>query len=313
MGKSRRNLRLLNRLAFSATLISLTILVTNCVSSTSPPDSTLIHAVGAESQYANVIAQIGGRRVDAVAILSNPNVDPHSFQASPSIARTISQAQLVVRNGLGLDDWATKMLAASPSSSRKVISVQTLLNLPDSTPNPHLWYDPTTMPTVANAIAADLSALQPANAGYFQTNLATFIASLGPWNAEIAKFKAAYSGVPVAVSSPLANYLLEAAGCDIRTPFTLQVSTMRGSDPSPQDVALQNNLLKTRAVKVLVYNQQVTNSLTESFRSLAEQYSVPILGAYETLPDGYNYQSWMLAETVALEKAVTENVSTEKL
>jgi zinc/manganese transport system substrate-binding protein len=70
---------------------------------------------------------------------------------------------------------------ASPDSSRKVIDVQQLLGLPDSTPNPHLWYNPTTMPAVANAIAADLVSIDPAHAAYYKANAAAFIASLSAW------------------------------------------------------------------------------------------------------------------------------------
>ncbi len=99
-------------------------------------------AVGAENEYANVIGQIGGRYVKVDAIESNPNTDPHTFEASPSVAQAVSAAQLVVQNGVGYDTFMNKIESASPSSTRKVIDVQTLLGLPDSTPNPHLWYKP---------------------------------------------------------------------------------------------------------------------------------------------------------------------------
>ena len=48
-----------------------------------------------------------------------------------------------------------------------MLIVQQLLGLPDSTPNPHLWYDPTTMPKVADALAADYAAMKPDHAAYF--------------------------------------------------------------------------------------------------------------------------------------------------
>ena len=102
-----------------------------------------------------------GRReyVQVSAIMSNPNTDPHTFEASASVARLVSSAQLVVQNGVGYDRFMTTIENAAPSSSRKVIVVQDLLGLPTDTPNPHLWYKPVTMPAVANAVAADLAAL----------------------------------------------------------------------------------------------------------------------------------------------------------
>jgi zinc/manganese transport system substrate-binding protein len=121
-------------------------------------------AVGAENQYADVISQVGGRYVEASAIMSNPNTDPHTFEASASVGRLVSGAQLVVQNGLGYDAFMNTIEDAVPNSARKVIVVQDLLGLPDSTPNPHLWYKPGTMAAVANATAAALAGLQPAAA-----------------------------------------------------------------------------------------------------------------------------------------------------
>ena len=134
--------------------------------------ATSIQAIGAENEYANVIQQIGGKYVQVTAIMSNPNTDPHTFEASPAVAREISNASLIVQNGVGYDTWATDIENAVPASSRKVVNVQQLLGLPDSTPNPHLWYNPTTMPKVATAIANDLAAIQPAHATYFKANAA---------------------------------------------------------------------------------------------------------------------------------------------
>jgi zinc/manganese transport system substrate-binding protein len=273
----------------------------------------IIKAVGAENEYADIISQIGGKYVQASAIEANPNTDPHTFEVSPSVAQQIAASEIVVKNGVGYDSWADKIIAAAPNSKRKVIDVQHLLGLPDSTSNPHLWYDPKTMPAVAKAVADDLSELAPAHASYFQANLKKFDESLKPWTAAIASFKAKYGGTPVAVTEPVADYMLQAIGCDIATPFSLQAAIMNGTDPSPQDVSTQNALFNGHKVKVFVYNQQVTDSLTQSFLSLARKNGIPVVGVYETMPTGYHYQSWMVAEVEAMRKAVAHKVSTEKL
>jgi zinc/manganese transport system substrate-binding protein len=286
---------------------------TSSGASTSSSAAT-INAVGAENEYANVIEQIGGKYVKVTAIQSNPNTDPHTFEASPSVAQTVSSARLLIENGVGYDTYMEKIEAAAPSSSRKVINVQHLLGLPDSTPNPHLWYKRETMPAVAKALVSDLAALAPAHAAYFQENANKFEESLKPWYAAIAKFKAAYPNTPVASTEPVGDYMLEAAETKNMTPFTLQAAIMNGTDPAPQNVTLQNSLFTQHKVKVFVYNQQVTDSLTNSFRELALKEGIPVVGVYETMPvPGYDYQSWMLAEVKALEKAVKEKVSTQKL
>ncbi len=296
------------------------IVASACSSSTAQRASTgkqatgIVSAVGAENEYANVISQIGGRYVDAKAIMSNPNTDPHTFESSPSVAQVVSSAELVVQNGVGYDTFMNRIEAASPDPSRRVIEVQQLLGLPSSTRNPHLWYKPTTMPAVAKAIEADLSSIDPGHSGYFRANLRRFDASLQPWYNAIAKLKSSFGGTPVAVTEPVADYMLQAAGAEIKTPWPLQADIMNGVDPPPQDVTFQDQLFKSHQVKVFLYNQQVTDTLTQSFLSRAKQYGIPVVGVYETMPTpGYDYQSWMLAEVNALKKAITDNVSTQRL
>jgi zinc/manganese transport system substrate-binding protein len=276
--------------------------------------TTVINAIGAENEYASVLSQIGGRYVHVASILNNPNTDPHTFESSPKVAQEVSGAQLIVQNGVGYDDFMSKIESASPNPSRKVIVAQDVLGLPDSTPNPHLWYNPRTMPAVARVMAADLTALQPSHKAYFAANLSKFDQSLTPWLNAIAAFKAKYPGTPVATTEPVADYMLQAAGTDNLTPFTFQADIMNGVDPSPQDIALQNSFFTQHKAKVFIYNQQVVDALTTSIRQTALKAGVPVVGVYETMPTpGYDYQSWMLAEVTALQKAVADKISTEKL
>jgi zinc/manganese transport system substrate-binding protein len=295
--------------------VSMTAFVAGCgTGGAGGSSSGKIDAVAAENEYANVLEQIGGSYVKVTAIESNPNTDPHAYEASASTARAVAGAKLLIENGVGYDTFMGKIESASPNSRRKVIDVQKLLGLPESTPNPHLWYRPSTMPLVARAIVSDLSALQPAHAAYFRANDAAFEVSLRPWLKALAQFGKRYPGTTVATTEPVADYMLEAAGIENLTPFSMQADIMNGTDPAPQNVSLQNGLFSAHKVEVFVHNQQVTDSLTESFVKAAKAAGIPVVGAYETMPTpGYDYQSWMLAEVKALEKAVSEHASTEKL
>jgi zinc/manganese transport system substrate-binding protein len=307
--------------ALSLAMAAATALLATACSSATTADNTgsagstsSIQAIGAENEYANVIQQIGGKYVQVTAIMSNPNTDPHTFEASPAVAREIANASLIVQNGVGYDTWASDIEKAVPASSRKIVDVQQLLGLPDSTPNPHLWYNPTTMPKVATTIANDLAAIQPAHASYFTANAAKFTQSLAAWTQAIAQFKSAHASTPVATTEPVADYMLQAAGADNMTPWAFQADIMNGTDPSPQNVAAEKALFTQHKVKVFLYNQQVTDTLTDSFIELAHANGVPVVGVYETMPTpGYDYQTWMTAEVNALDKAVTAKVSTEHL
>ena len=298
------------------------LLVAACGSSTSGASSgagsnggsNQIKAIGAENEYADVLSQVGGSYVSVSSILNDPSTDPHTYESSPSVAQDVSAARLIVQNGIGYDEFMGKIESASPNSGRKVIVVQQVLGLPDGTPNPHLWYDPKTMPAVAQAIASALSALQPAHASYFQANLHKFDTAMTPWLNAIASFKARYNGVTVATTEPVADYLLDAMGLNNLTPLQFQLNIMNGVDPAPQDISLENGFFSNHRVKVFCYNQQVVDALTSSIRKNAETAGVPVVGVYETMPTpGYKYQSWMLAEVQAIQAALVSGKSTEHL
>lgn len=263
-----------------------------------------IPAAGAESQYANVISQIGGRYVTATAIMSNPDADPHSFEASPSVARTLEDARLIVQNGAGYDTFMQKIEGATPRKGRIVLDVRRLLGLPRSLPNPHLWYSPRTMPTLAAALARALTRLEPSHARYFATRARRFDASLHPWLSALRRLRLRYPHAAVATSEPVADYLLAAAGTTNLTPWPLQADIMNGVDPPAQDITAQENLLNGDRVRAFVYNRQVTDSATQTFEAIARRAGVPTVGVYETMPRGSSYQRWMLAQTHALARAL---------
>jgi zinc/manganese transport system substrate-binding protein len=303
--------------ARAAGLLTAALALAGCGSSSasSPPKGHgTIAVVAAENQYGSVASQVGGRYVTVASVESDPNTDPHSYEVSASVAQEVSGANVVIQNGVGYDTFMSNVEAASPNVTRLVVDVQHLLGKADSTPNPHLWYDPATMPKVATALAVDFSSLQPSHAAYFQAMARRFDASLAPWLQAIARFKATEPAAAVATTEPVADYLLTAAGATNLTPLSFQLDVMNGVDPSPQDVSLESGLLTQHKVEVLVYNEQVTDSLTESFIASAQGAHIPVVGVYETMPaPGYTYESWMLAEVDALQRAVADGTSTTHL
>jgi zinc/manganese transport system substrate-binding protein len=313
---SKYRTRRLSAAVTAAALLGAVPLLSGCGSTGASASRApgVIQAVGAENEYANVLEQIGGKYVSVSSILDNPNTDPHTFEASTSVAEELSGAELIVQNGVGYDTFMNKIESASPNPDRKVIVAQDVLGLPNDTPNPHLWYDPKTMPAVAKVMATDLGELDPSHRAYFQPKLSTFDASLQPWFAAIATFKAAHAGTPVAVTEPVADYLLQAMGADIVTPFVFQADIMNGVDPSPEDISLEEGFFTKHQAKVFCYNQQVVDELTTSIRETAQSAGVPVVGVYETMPTpGYDYQSWMMAELMAIQAAVEHGTSTEHL
>jgi zinc/manganese transport system substrate-binding protein len=269
-----------------------------------------IAVVAAEDQYGDVASQVGGRFVSVASVESTPNVDPHEFEVSPAIARAVSGARVVVENGLGYDAFMAGIVAASPDAGRRTLDAQHLLGLPDTTPNPHLWYSPRTMVVVASALAAAFASIQPAHASYFRARAEMFDRSLAPLQRAIAAVRSDHHMAAVATTEPVADYLLAAMGLENRTPWRFQADVMNGVDPSAQDEAFVTSIVADHAVGALVYNRQVTDQLTQGLLDAARAAHVPTVGVTETMPVGDTYQHWMLAAVSAVSDAFQRPAAT---
>ncbi len=278
----------------------------------STASTRIVQAVGAENEYANVIKQIGGSHVSVLGVISDPTTDPHTYESSTKDAGAVAKAQLIVQNGVGYDDFMGHLEAASPSKNRTVIDVGSLLGLKTGV-NPHLWYKPTTMPRVAAMIASTLAAYDPADKATFNSNLTRFVASLAPWKAALNTLHRGYAGTPVGVTEPVFDYTLQAAGLTILTPHRFELAIQEGNDPSPQDAQSEANLLSQKRVKAFFYNQQAVEAVTTKLLGIARAKRVPIVGVYETMPLAKDYQNWMMAEVMAVAKALGQGVSTERI
>jgi zinc/manganese transport system substrate-binding protein len=291
------------------TLVLAAILLGACSSGTpgTPADGPAgtIAVLGTENFYADVLAQVGGTRVTATSLLNDPAADPHSFDASPRAAKLVADAKLVIVNGLGYDDFMQKLLGASTKPDRVVIDVQQLLGLKDRA-NAHIWYEPGTMPKVAESAAAALAKIDPANAAYYDAQKAKYLGTLKPLTDKVAVLKSRYEGAPIAFTEAVAEYLTDAIGLKLLTPEGFMRAIEQGIDPAPADVAAERDLLTGRKVKTLLYNSQVTSPLTSEIRALAEKSGVPVVGVAETIPPAYRtFQDWQLAQLDALEKALS--------
>lgn len=261
-----------------------------------------IHVVAAENFYGDIAQQIGGPTVKVTSILSNPDTDPHLFEASPSVARSLSDAQIVIYNGIDYDPWMADLLDASKAPDRKSIVVADLIGK-KSGDNPHVWYDPATMVALARAMKDALVAADPANQAEYEKRLTAFEDSLKPVQDKIGELKRRSAGVPVTATEPVFGYMFGALGMVVRNePF--QLAVMNDTEPSPSQIAAFEDDLKAGKVKLLVYNSQASDPLAERMLKLARAVKIPVVGATETEPPGSTYQAWMTKELVAVDKAL---------
>ncbi len=261
-----------------------------------------VAVVAAENFYGDVAKQIGGADVLVTSILTNPDQDPHLFEASASVARSLSAARIVVVNGLDYDSWAQKLLAATTGGDRQVIVAGELAGKAPGD-NPHIWYDPATMLALARALARALSVADPAHAAGFARNLAGFERSLQPVQAKIAALHGRLAGTPVTATEPVFGYVFEALGMAVRNP-AFQLAVMNDTEPAAADVAAFEDDLRTHRVKLLVYNSQASDPIAARMERLARASGVPVVGATETEPRGQAYQAWITAELDAVDRAL---------
>ncbi|EMD9438411.1 zinc ABC transporter substrate-binding protein [Burkholderia cepacia] len=261
-----------------------------------------VNVVAAENFYGDVASQIGGSHVAVTSILSNPDQDPHLFEASPKTARALQHAQVVIYNGANYDPWMSKLLGASKQAKRATIVVADLVGK-KAGDNPHLWYDPATMPAAARAIAAELGRADPANKAEYDANLQKFVASLKPVDDKVAALRAQYKGVPVTATEPVFGYLSDAIGLDMRNQ-RFQLATMNDTEVSAQDVAAFENDLRKKQVRALIYNSQAEEPMTKRMLKIARDGGVPTVSVTETQPAGKTFQQWMAGQLDALSAAL---------
>ena len=265
-----------------------------------------LRVVAAENFYGDIARQIGGNQVNVTSVLNDPNQDPHMFEASPSVARELARADVVIFNGISYDPWMEKLLAASTSPDRTAINVAKLTHS-EAGANPHIWYRQATMVSLASQLARDFSQRIPDKRALFTANLHHFMQSMQPLKAEIAQLRSRYKGIPVTATEPVFNYMARALGLNIRN-LSYQEAVMNDTDPAASDVAAMENDLKQHKVAVLIYNRQVADPMVMRLKSLAERHHVQVVGVTETQPAEYrHYQDWMMGQLRDLAHALKES------
>lgn len=262
-----------------------------------------VDVVAAENFYGDLAHQIGGAQVKVTSILSNPDQDPHLFEADPSTARALKTAKIVIANGVDYDPWMEKLLKADVSPGRVEIVVADVVGK-TAGDNPHLWYDPATMVALANRLAEGLSSVDAAHKAGYEKSAQIFEASLKPLQDKIAAMKAKYAGVAVTASEPVFGYMADALGLDMHNK-TFQLAVMNNTEPSASAVAAFEDDLRGHKVKVMLYNSQADDTAVKRLVQLARDSKVPVVGVSETEPAGKTYQAWMLGQLDALDHALS--------
>ncbi len=214
--------------------------------------------------FADIVRNVGGDRVTVHSIIP-AGVGPEDYEPKPDDAKSLAGAALIVSNGVGLDDFVQKLLAASgdAASARLVLGDGIPTILVDGTPNPHFWLDPSLVATYyVPAISAKLTALDPAGASTYQANERTFTTTLGALDTEL---QAQIAQLPDANRKLVTfhdafpyfarHFGFQLVGVILANP---------GQEPSAGDLARLVDTVKAAGVKAVFSESQFNPSLAQT-------------------------------------------------
>jgi zinc/manganese transport system substrate-binding protein len=237
------------------------------------------------------------------SIVSDPNADPHQYESNNNVARAFAAAQYVILNGAGYDGWGQQLLSANPVSGRQVLTVATLLGKHQGD-NPHFWYNPSSVETVANQITSDYKALDPKDSAYFTQERQAFETALAPYHQRLNEIKAKFAGRKVGATESIFVYMANDLGLDLVSPPAFMQAIAEGSDPPADSVVAFEQLIQQKQMTVLVYNVQTVTPVTDHVKALAAAQGIPLVSVSETIqPPDVSFQDWQVGQLLELQNA----------
>jgi len=307
MGSEMRTLRTL-----IGTLVVLCVAGTHlAVDTASAAPSTQLRVVAAENFWGSIAAQLVGNRATVTNIITNPDTDPHDYEAKPSDGRSIASAKYLIENGIGYDAWFQKLADGSAVSGRKILNVGELVGV-SAGGNPHQWYSPDTVQRVIDRITSDLERLDPKNASYYAEQKTKYLSQgLKQYNDLIATIKRQYAGTRVGATESIFAPLAQSLGLQLITPENFLDAVAEGTDPTARDKATVDDQIRSEKIKVLVYNSQNATPDVKALVKAATANKIPVTTVTETLvPAGATFQAWQTKQLSALKAALARSATT---
>ncbi len=260
--------------------------------------------------YAAVVEAIGRDQVSLTSFIDSPAADPEAYESTPADAVAIQQAELVVGNGGGYDDFVFQLVKAA-GGGRTVLDVSEISGLEDEVAegeefNEHIWFNLAAMRRLGDRIAAELGRISPDQAGTFTANAKTFSDQVAQLQDKVRTIAADFPGVRVAATEPLPLYLVADAGLENATPEEFMEASEEGTD-APAAVVQETLELVSGPdpVRALLLNTQTQTPATDRLRQAAMAAGIPEVQVNETLSGGFkDYVTWIGAQIDALAQAL---------
>ena len=262
-----------------------------------------ITVVASTNVWGSVARAVGGADVSVDSLIDDPAADPHAHPDKPEDATALAGADVVVFNGGGYDEFFTRLIEGTGTGAKQVDAFTLSGHGKDA--NEHVWYDLPTVRKVADRIAADLGAIDPAHQATFTANAAKFDTQVDALSTRAKQLAAVRPGAEVVSTEPVAHYLLQAAGLTDATPSEFSEAVEEETDPPVSAVAATTDLITGKRVAMLVDNAQTETAVTDSLVDAAKEAGIPVVTVTETLPRGVTrYVEWMKSQLDAVAGAL---------
>ncbi|MDQ3151493.1 MAG: zinc ABC transporter substrate-binding protein [Actinomycetota bacterium] len=322
----------MRRRGMTAAALSAAVTLVGCGSTadSGQADDSSVSVIASTNVWGSVVAAVAGDAVEVTTLIDDPSADPHSYESTPADAAAVTNADVVVFNGGGYDEFMTEILGTldgkpavnafeladagrnahgheadgEAHAEGEAQSGEADVHAHESGVNEHVWYELPAVEAVAEQVAEELGRLLPEQAATFAANATSFHEGIDVIAAQVAAIGEANPGARVALTEPIAVYLIEDAGLGDATPPEFLQAVEEETDPPAAAVAATRRLMTDRQVAALIYNPQTETPVTEQVRSDAEAAGIPVVEMTETLPGESGYLEWMTAQVEALASAL---------
>ena len=253
-------------------LIALALVLSGCgdnpvIPGTGEATASIITVVATTTQLQDFVTAIGGDRVKLMGILE-PNVDPHDFEPGPAEQKALGDAKVIVRNGVGLDEWLDAAVEAADTTATIVdasagVTLRTGNGEPEQAAgDPHIWHSPLNAKIMVDNITKALVAADVANAATFQANQAAYNAQLDALDADIETQINTLSNKLLVTNHDAFGYYVDRYGLEFVGAVIPSFDT--SAEPSAADVTNLVAQIKDAGVKAIFAESSLPPSLTET-------------------------------------------------
>jgi zinc/manganese transport system substrate-binding protein len=260
-----------------------------------------IKIVASTNVWGDIAYQIAGEEATVTALIDNVNQDPHSFEASARDQLAVQDADIVIMNGGGYDDFVEALVEADETPAILINAYNASGD--DDTRNEHIWYSASQVKDVGNVIFSALETVDRNSTSIYESNLAEFEAQIKLIEIRTAEIANAFGGAKVFATEPLIYYLLQDTGMVDITPAEFSEAIEEERDVAPAVMLEAQDAVKQ--AKFIAVN---SSTRTAQIDQVLSDASATAFGFGELLPQdpdtGEYYGDYFEMMTSALDMIV---------